>query len=96
MNDLFFIAPTSVHVSDYPGTLSTSEIMETTGISARRINYWLTSGVFGEYEPKGSGSRVRWSDKVIPVIAVLLELSEELGGVNGGNTLLMRQVVYNF
>lgn len=96
MAELFIIAHSSAQIDDCPGTFSTSEIMEMTGISSRRINYWLTSGVFGEYRPQGSGSRVRWKKNVIPVIGVLLELSEELGGVNGGNTILMRQVVHNF
>lgn len=63
-----------------PDTLSTSRLIDITGMSDRRLNYLCSFGVFGERNQNpGSGGRRRFTSEDLFIAAVL----EQLAAVGG-------------
>jgi MerR HTH family regulatory protein len=78
------------------GYISSKEVHEITGVTARKLQYWELRGVFGNHTTPGSGHRRMWHSDIIPIMKLLLEFSKGFGEWNTMSVDLLRQVVENY
>ena len=78
------------------GYISTQQLIEKTGVTMRRLNYWEAQGVFGKPLPCGSGKRRFWHESLVEPIRLLAELSNGLGSNSHVSLSLMQRIYDSF
>lgn len=78
------------------GYISTTLLIQLTGVTMRRLNYWEVHGVFGPPLQCGSGKRRLWHKSIVPRVAVLAEIANSLGSNSHMSLSLMRDIFNAF